>query len=279
MAIVSLVCSAAIITNVVRDEKKRATTYGQLMVTMSAFDVVGSAAYALTSLPTPTTDFIYGSMGNKASCKSQGFFIQMGTIAALINVSLAVYYLLMIKFSVPEHRIKKYRGWLIGLPIAGGMIVAFAGIPSYFNILLWCNNCTNWWLELPIVVAMFMVTIIMSIVCHHVFAKTRAARMYGASSEMSWIVFSQSLFYLASFYLVWPLYLSLQFLWGSGKTYHNYGFTLTAATLVTMQGFWNSVVFFRRGFNIPTCKVGRNMSSFVSRRFSTSWESGTANTV
>jgi hypothetical protein len=47
---------------------------------MSVFDFVGSFAMAFTTLPTPSTDYIYGGRGNEKTCTAQGFLIQMGTI-------------------------------------------------------------------------------------------------------------------------------------------------------------------------------------------------------
>ena len=63
--------------------------------------------------------------------------------------------------------------------------------------------------------------------------------------SMTLQVFWQSIWYLLSFYLTWPPYLALQYLWASGKGYNSYGFVLFASTLVPLQGFWNCVVFFR----------------------------------
>ena len=82
--------------------------------------------------------------------------------------------------------------------------------------------------------------------------------------SMSSIVFWQSFWYLMSFYLTWPPYLALQYLWAAGSGYSNYGFTLFASTLVPLQGFWNSVVFFR----VRMKKSLSDSISFVSRRFS-----------
>ena len=89
---------------------------------------------------------------------------------------------------------------------------------------------------------------------------------------MSSIVFWQSFWYLISFYLTWPPYLALQYLWAAGSGYSNYGFTLFACTLVPLQGFWNSFVFFRvrakKGLSDSLIFVSRSVSRSLSRRFS-----------
>ena len=75
--------------------------------------------------------YVEGSKGNNATCKAQGFFIQMGTIAAFINVSLAVFYFCVIKLAWGEMRVNKIRRWLLLCPITVGLAFAFAGIPFY----------------------------------------------------------------------------------------------------------------------------------------------------
>jgi hypothetical protein len=107
----------------------------QLTAHMSFFDIIGSVAYAFTSLPIPKDYFIQGSSGSDASCTAQGFFIQVGTVAAYTNVSLAVFYLLQIKYGWSETRLKKVRPWLFACPIVVGMAFAFAGKQHQLTLL------------------------------------------------------------------------------------------------------------------------------------------------
>ena len=99
----------------------------QLLATLSVFDLFGSMAYTLTSLPTPASDYIYGAKGNDAFCSAQGFFIQIGAIASYMNESLAVYYLLQIKYGWNERRFTNLRAYFFVIPIVVGLIFAFAG--------------------------------------------------------------------------------------------------------------------------------------------------------
>jgi hypothetical protein len=118
------------------------TTTFQILCATSVFDVTGSFAMSFTTLPTQQEDYIYGSHGNDSTCTAQGFFIQMGTIACLMGVSLALYYSLVIKQGWSEARMKKNHilHYLLVTPIAIGLAFACAGIPSYDNVLVWCNN-------------------------------------------------------------------------------------------------------------------------------------------
>jgi len=69
-SILSLIGSASIIVDVVRDKHRRRRPYGQLMAAMSIFDLMGSAAYSLSSLPIPTStcSMYYG----RGSCPHEG---------------------------------------------------------------------------------------------------------------------------------------------------------------------------------------------------------------
>ena len=53
-----------------RSVEKREKLLHQLLVTLSTFDIIGSIAYALTTLPIPEDDVIpiFGARGNDATC-------------------------------------------------------------------------------------------------------------------------------------------------------------------------------------------------------------------
>ena len=105
----------------------------------------GSLAYALTTLPTPTDDYLYGAQGNENTCVAQGFFIQVGSIACFLNVSLAIYYHLTIVNNWTDDKIKRtsLAYVLFIVPIFIGLSFAFAGIPFYDNTVVWCNNSSK----------------------------------------------------------------------------------------------------------------------------------------
>lgn len=60
-----------------KNKRKRSKMSNQMMVVLSTFDLFGSVAYSLTSLPMPEEDGVYGSKGTDATCTAQGFFIQV----------------------------------------------------------------------------------------------------------------------------------------------------------------------------------------------------------
>lgn len=126
-----------IIIDILRTGSSRRELYQQIMICMSIFDIIGSLAYAFTSAPIPTEYYYQGANGNEATCTAQGFFIQMGTVAGYMNLSLAFYYYFAITKGMNETRIKSFRVWLFALPIVVGLAFAFAGIPYYGSLFLW----------------------------------------------------------------------------------------------------------------------------------------------
>ena len=223
-----------------------------------------------TTLPTPASDFLYGAGGTDATCITQGFFIQLGTIASYINVSLAFFYLMKIKYDWSDDRLKSKRVFLFAIPIFIGMAFAFAGkmfdmlttctyhkiakysllftkgIPYYGNMMLWCNNTAKYWPESALIVSIIAATVLMTtLFCHVYQQERRTARYNGGSFRLSLAVFEQASWFLAAFYLTWIPYLSLQYLWSSGKSFSSYGFILYASISVPLQGFWNGIVYAR----------------------------------
>ena len=115
------------LVDVLKTPTRRSCLFDQLMAQMSAFDIIGSIAYAFTSLPIPPDYYFEGAKGTEASCTAQGYFIQLGTIACYTNVSLAFYYYLILKNGWSDSRLKKVRHWFFICPVIVGLAFAFAG--------------------------------------------------------------------------------------------------------------------------------------------------------
>jgi len=263
-AILSILGSSLMIMTVLQDEQKRKKVIGELIILLCGFDIIGSMGYAFASYPSPKELHIHGAQGNAASCTAQGFFIQIGTISLYINVSIAFYYLLIIKFSWREHTLKKswFYYMLFAIPILVGSIFAFAGIPYYSSAILWCNNSWIYWSEIPVAIAIGIATVVMVNLCWFVFKSERASRRFRRHSEqernsLAKSFFLQSLVYLGAFYLTWPPYLALQIMIANGRAFDSYSFMLYAGTAVTLQGFWNYV--FHVGMS--TRGVGKSIKS------------------
>lgn len=276
MAIISFFSSAFIVYDTSRSQELRKKLMNQLLAMLSIFDMLGAVGYAFTTLPIPKDyEFgpIYGAKGSEGFCSTQGFLIQLGTTSAYTNVSLSVYYMLIIVYGWSEQKMNKYRLPLMLCPIAVGLAFAFAGLPHYDPLNLWCNNTANWWPDIPVAAAIGLATIIMSTICWNVSSTESKTRKYhtragnDGRSSFSSKVFWQSFWYLMAFYLTWPLYLALQYAWAGGTAFTRYGFILTAGTMVPLQGWWNLIVYIRP-------RYGKNIINSISKAFGSTSFSG-----
>ena len=127
----------------------------------------------------------------------------------------------------------------------------------------------------------------MGSMCIHVYKTEKQSQSWTTASmrqPFSAVVVWQSVWYLMSFYLTWPPYLALQYLWAAGKGYSSYGFTLFACTLVPLQGFWNSVVYFRVRVKKMVSEAASNVlssnfSKVIFSRYSSQAEEKNAHSV
>jgi hypothetical protein len=142
-ASLSLFGSSMIIFDILRDTAKLGSVFHTLMVAMSVFDIIGSIAWVLSTLPIPEYEYgepsgIYGAKGNKITCKTQGFFIQLGYTSIFYNMSLSFYFMMVVRYGMKESQLKKLQLWFHIPALTLGFALAFGGIPYYGNVFLLC---------------------------------------------------------------------------------------------------------------------------------------------
>ena len=134
-AILSFVGACYIAFNVKQKTERhtKMKVYHQLVLGMAAFDVVTAVAWGFATLPINDDEGydIYGARGTDASCKAQGFFIQLGFASIFYNVSLATYYYLVVQWNWKESQLRKISTWLHVPPIVLGLALSFGSLPFY----------------------------------------------------------------------------------------------------------------------------------------------------
>jgi hypothetical protein len=164
--------------------------------------------------------------------------------------------MLVILFDWREDRIKKCRFCLLGIPIVVALALALAAIPFYGISATMCYvvEYEHVFLTIPISIVMFFATIIMGMICVHVYSRElRVRRWIPAGSEtgerqpsLSRKVFWQGFWYLMCFYVSWPIILVIVSV-DSGY-YVRYGLQCTAMFVAPLQGFLNSIAYSRLQF-------------------------------
>ena len=147
-ALFSILGSVCIMKYVRSSDKRRESIYHRLLLGLSVYDFVGSAAILVGTWAIPRdTSGVYMASGTQGTCSAQGFFVQMGIGTPLYNASLSLYYFLVIMLGWNERKMRKIEVWLhavpnvitIGTSIAGATILNTEGhMGLYHNSNLWC---------------------------------------------------------------------------------------------------------------------------------------------
>ena len=111
-ASLSIPCSLFLIYEVFCDYKdQRSSPIKRILVGMSVIDILSSFSWFLSTWAVPEGDFAYSS-GNRFSCSFQGFFLQLAVGAPLYNSSLALFYLLIIKYKWTDLMLEPVERWV-----------------------------------------------------------------------------------------------------------------------------------------------------------------------
>jgi hypothetical protein len=145
--------------------------HSQIILGVSLFDIFGAIGWMLSTAPIPTEysdgspTYIYGAVGNDATCTAQGFLLQLSFTAVFYNISLSSYYFLgkwaagvlysvkcvdyilhltqvrspVIVYGWRENKLKLNQWWLHGVPLLIGIVLAFGGILFYQNNIVVCH--------------------------------------------------------------------------------------------------------------------------------------------
>eukprot|EP00934_Nitzschia_sp_Nitz4_P006265 Nitzschia sp. Nitz4//scaffold53_size117307//3324//4850//NITZ4_003751-RA/size117307-augustus-gene-0.96-mRNA-1//-1//CDS//3329554148//6255//frame0 len=96
----------------------------QLLLGMSVLDILASFGLSFSTLPGPEEGvnteirYEYPRFGNVQTCEAQAFFVHMGAGVPWYNAAICIYYVLSIRYNVPDRKILK---WLV--PIAHATIL------------------------------------------------------------------------------------------------------------------------------------------------------------
>lgn len=142
----SLLGSSWIVAEVIGDEKKNINqgknVYSRLLLGMSVYDILESIWNLATTWPVPAgTPDIIGASGTVQTCTVQGFFLQFGLGVPIYNACLSVYYLLMIKYNMTEHQLRRRvepAMHIVAFFLAMGTALTGIVLKQYNEANLWC---------------------------------------------------------------------------------------------------------------------------------------------
>ena len=124
-AFFSALGSILIIQRIVRSKRRLlTTTYERLMLGLSLVD-------AITSIHLMIVPFFFRPFTAPSTvCTVHGFLLTLGFAGPMYNAALAMYYVLIIVYNVPNQRISRYyEPWLHSVAVCYGIVSALAGLP------------------------------------------------------------------------------------------------------------------------------------------------------
>lgn len=106
----------------------RILTYQRLMMGLSIGDIMYSTAFFLGTWPMPAgSPNVWGAHGNVATCTLVGVLAQGGVTVVLYNASLAMHYVLRVKYNWSRDKMLHVeRWWLHAIPIGVGIVTQMA---------------------------------------------------------------------------------------------------------------------------------------------------------
>jgi hypothetical protein len=160
--------------------------------------------------------------------------------------------MLVIIYGWREDRIKKYRLWIIGLPLFIGLAFACAGIPFYDVNETMCYLPNSYFglffMAIPILTVTFFATAIMFAIYWKVYHQERRVRRWIVGSNVQSLprkVFWQGFWYLMCFYVSWPIILVYSYI-PVGNLYIGFGLLCTTMFVAPLQGFLNFIAYTRQ---------------------------------
>mmetsp|Transcript_1173 Transcript_1173/g.3035 ORF Transcript_1173/g.3035 Transcript_1173/m.3035 type:complete len:548 (-) Transcript_1173:836-2479(-) len=254
--ILSMCGSLSIVYDILKRSKKRVTTYHQLILGISLFDIIGSVAYTLIGVMAPYEAGFYLSRGNDATCTLQGFMIQLGYTSIFYNVCLSLYFVFVICYSWKESQFKRYIRYVHVVVILVGISFAFVGIPYYGNQIGICfilvppgwEDYTPVTLlyTLPLGLGLLVLTMATVMICAKVYRQQKASMRWSLQQNMKLTrrVFWQSVLYMIAFDITLPFALASTYWQFTSK--HEFWVLVVGGFVHPSQGFMNALIYFQR---------------------------------
>jgi hypothetical protein len=149
-ASLSFIGSMCIIWNILWRRKYQQDTYHRLLLGICSLNALGAIGWLMAPFAPPKDSSPRAlSIGNTASCTSQGFLIQTGVGFMIYNACLSIYYVLMIRYNVSKKRMIWREKIMHAMSLLWGIGAAIIPVPlDIFNELGLGSGC--WIHQYPI---------------------------------------------------------------------------------------------------------------------------------
>jgi hypothetical protein len=255
--ILSFFGASYILYDILSDPKVRKNVYHQLLIGMAILDVITAIAWVFSTAPIDANEghYVEGAIGTRAIGTAQAFFIQLGFTSVFYDVSLGLYYALVVAYGWKAFQLQKIRLYLHLFQLLLGLGLALCAIPSYHWFDYGCHilpSSDELWtvlvsVVLPLGASIGAITLSMFLVYGKVRSQAAKSRKWslgvGKASKLEQAVFWQCFYYVLAFYISWPILFAV-YLFSIDVT-GPFGLALTVAFVAPLQGFNNFLVYIR----------------------------------
>jgi hypothetical protein len=279
---IAIPCAIFTVFEIIYGSKRKGSGVVQRsLLAMTLIDLCSSSAWFTSSWAVPMGTFPL-SFGNQTSCNFQGFLLQLAIGAPLYNCTLALYFLLILKYGWSEKQLITLERWIHAVILGFSFGTAILFLPlGFYNPtgqVCWiigdpidcsgsslhstdvpCNRGYHAWIVgiatfyAPLWVCICLCIISMTVIYFHVKKIRRRMNRYsignfqahtsGRSSNDSSRVATQAILYTLAFLLTW----TPSTLWSISKWFNwsHLALDLAAAFFEPLQAFWNLLAFAR----------------------------------
>lgn len=126
----SLLGSLFIFQDIIIHKRPIKRVYYRIMIGLSCSDMIASMVNIFSTWPMPPDSGAFLASGTTATCTAQGFFNELGNLATpLYNASLCAYYVLVIRQSWSETRIRiRAEKFMHAVPIVIASTISILGL-------------------------------------------------------------------------------------------------------------------------------------------------------
>jgi hypothetical protein len=133
VGILTILGAGYIIQDIAKDAARRKPTKNRIMLFMSSCDFLNAFVTSVIGkamVPKGIGIGVSGAVGNQLTCDVQGFLTFVtGAASALYNVSLALCYLLTVRYEYSDERLRVLEPYFLYLPIIVCLVIAITGLP------------------------------------------------------------------------------------------------------------------------------------------------------
>jgi hypothetical protein len=279
---IAIPCSLFTIFEILNDTNRKGPgVIKRSILGMTIIDIGSSLAWFVSSWAVPQGTFPL-STGNRTTCNFQGFLLQLAIGAPLYNCTLAMYFLLMLKYRWTEKQLLIVERWahlgILGFSLGTSILFLSLELYNPTGQICWvigdpvncsgsafhstdipCERGVNAWIlgvtlfYGPLWLCIILCVISMIVIYRVVSNTNRRMNRYtlgnhrthslGRSSNDSSRVATQAILYSLAFLVTWMP----STLWSLSRWFNwsHITLSLAAAFCEPLQGFWNLFVFAR----------------------------------